>query len=269
MYRFVASRLLPLFSLLFLLPAGVLAASLEPLGLQDARLTGEGTGGFRLGLSFARNLPNQFQEQGTDRRLAEAPSASLNLGLSKRVEGELYYAVLHRQEDGRDDKWGSGDLTVAFKVGLNRPSAEGTAAALRFATKLANASDDDNLGTDETDFQADLLLSRPLGPAEGHLNLGFAMLGDPRPGHQGQADMIHYAVGLRIPLRPRSVDLLLAAEGLDVGMRLNRRGAVRGGFQIALGRYRWDLGGSLGYATRSEDWSVRTGLTIPFGFPAW
>jgi hypothetical protein len=246
-----------------------MAASLEPLGLQDARLLHGGSGEFRLGLAYSRNLPNQFQEQGSHRRLTEIPALSLNLGLADRVEGQLQFSVLRLQEDGRNSDWDSGDLTIAFKVGLNRPRAEGTVAALRVATKLPNADNQDNFGTDETDFQTDILISRAMGPVEGHLNLGFAILGDSRPNQQGQADMLHYAVGLRLPLRPQSLHLLLSAEGLAVGSKLNRRGALRGGLQVALGSCLWDLGGSVGYLERSEDWSVRSGLTGRFDFPAW
>ena len=49
---------------------------------------------------------------------------------------------------------------------------------------------------------------------------------------------------------------------------INRRRAIRGGLQLKLGNWLWDLGGSVGLTSKSEDWSLRTGLTIPFNLPA-
>lgn len=265
-----AARRLSLTLVLFaLLPFAAVAATLEPLGMQDARLLGEGTGEFRIGFSYARDLHNQFQAEDRNRRLAEIPTLGINFGLGERVEGQLLYSYLHLQEKGESSKWGSGDLTVAFKVGLLREETARPALALRVATKFPNADEEDDFGTDETDVTAELLASHKFGVADVHLNLGLAILGDPRPNSKGQDDKVRYGIGLRLPLRPKSIDLLLSAEGLALGESFNQRGAVRGGLQFDLGRYLWDLGGSVGYCSRSEEWGVRTGLTSRFDFPAW
>lgn len=252
------------------LPAVSLAASLQPVGLQDASLLPENGAEFRLGFSYADDLYNQFQSQDLDRRIAELPSLTLNLGLGQRVEGQLQYSFLHLDEDGRSARWGSGDLTVAGKVRLNPESISLPALALRVATKLPVADEEHDLGTDRTDFFATLLTSRNFQRFSIHVNLGLAILEDPRPGHSGQDDMLQYGVALGVPLPLQQAMLLVAVEGLDLGPSLNRRGVFRGGVQIPFGPMVWDLGAGVGYVSKSEDWSVRTGLTYKFQIPqAW
>jgi hypothetical protein len=61
---------------------------------------------------------------------------------------------------------------------------------------------------------------------------------------------------------------LLSIEGMEGSDSINNRCAVRGGLQLQLGDWLWDFGGSLGLASKSEDWGLRTGLTIPFDLPS-
>ena len=82
--------------------------------------------------------------------------------------------------------------------------------------------------------------------------------------------MLLYGLGVGVPLHLQNAMLLVSLEGLELGPSLNRRGAFRGGVQIPFGPMLWDLGAGVGYVKRSEDWSVRTGLTYRFNLPqAW
>jgi len=246
------------------------AALLEPLGLQDGSLLPKNGVEVRVGFDYADDLYNQFQSEDLDRRVAGIPSLTLNLGLGERVEGQLEYHFLHLNEDGQSAKWGSGDLTVAGKIRLHPESISLPALALRVATKLPVADEEDDFGTDQTDFSASILTSRNFQTFSIHVNLGLAILGDPRPGHSGQDDMLLYALGVGVPLHLQNAMLLVSLEGLDLGPSVNRRGAFRGGVQIPFGPMLWDLGAGVGYVKRSEDWSVRTGLTYRFNLPqAW
>ncbi len=243
-------------------------ATLEPLGTQDAALIPLNHGEFRLGVAYAANPHTLFQTAGRHRKLSELPALSLNLGLGERVEAQLSYAWLRLREDQqRRSKWRSGDLTIAGKIRLRAAAEQQTAYALRFATKLPNADDELDLGTDETDVFIDLLASRRQAGAAIHLNLGLGILGDPGDFTKGQDDLLHYALATQIGLPWQAATLLASVEGLDFGKSANQRGAAHLGLQLPAGRYLWDLGGSLGYTRFSEDWSLRTGITTRFDLP--
>ncbi len=251
---------------LLLLNSPALAQNLEPLGMQDAQLLPKNHAEFRIGLAYYDGLHNQFQKEDLDRRIAELPSLNLNLGLGERVEAQLLYSYLHLREDGQDDKWGSGDLTVGLKVRLWQESLRVPALAVRLATKLPNADNEDDLGTDEADIFIDLLATRNFPLFSTYFNLGLAILGDPRPGADSQNDTIRYALGVKKQLMNNGLAGLLSIEGMEDS--INNRCAIRAGLQLPVGNWLWDLGGSVGIASKSEDWGVRTGLTIPFNLPA-
>jgi hypothetical protein len=256
--------------LLLLLTSPAWAGNLEPLGLQDAQLLPKDHAEFRIGLGYYDGLHNLFQQQDVDRRLTELPSLTLNLGLGNRVEGQLHYNYLYLQEDGQNDKWGSGDLTIGLKVRLWQESLRVPALAIRLATKLPNADDKDDFGTDEADIFLDLLATRNFPLFSTYVNLGLAILGDPRPNKNGQDDAFRYALGVRAPLLDTRLAGLLSVEGMEGDDSLNNRSALRAGLQLQLGDWLWDLGGSVGLTSKSEDWGLRTGLTIPFNLsPGW
>jgi len=62
--------------------------------------------------------------------------------------------------------------------------------------------------------------------------------------------------------------LLAAIEGTEFGDNINDRGAAVAGMQFHFGSATLDLGGSLGYRDRSEDWSARVGLSSRFDLAA-
>lgn len=254
--------------LLLLVTSPALAENLEPLSLQDAQLLPKNQAEFRIGLAYYDGLHNLFQEQDKNRRLAELPSLALNLGLGERVECQLLYSYLHLREDNQDDKWGSGDLTLGVKVRLWQESLRVPALAVRLATKLPNADDKDDFGTDEADIFIDLLATRNFPLFSTYLNLGLAILGNPLPWSDSQEDAFRYGLGIKVPLMNDQLAGLLSIEGMEGDDSFNNRCAIRAGLQMPVGEWLWDLGGSIGLASKSEDWGLRTGLTIPFNLPA-
>src|SRR4029450_2545383 len=62
------------------------------------------------------------------------------------------------------------------------------ALGLRFATKLPNASNENGIGTDTTDFYATILVGKTVQSVRLVGNAGLGILGDPtRGGRQGDA----------------------------------------------------------------------------------
>lgn len=267
--RFFISRYCTIVALLLPLTVSPAAgAILEPLGLQDAQLLPKNSAEFRIGTAYYDGLHNLFQKQDLDRRIAELPSLSLNLGLGERVEAQLQYSYLYLREDGQSNDWDSGDLTVGLKVRLWQESLRVPALALRLATKLPNADDEDDFGTDEADIFIDLLATRNFPQFSVYANLGLAILGDPRPANDSQDDAYRYALGIRAPLIDSRLAGLLSIEGMQGDDSINNRCALRGGLQMPLGNLLWDLGGSIGLSSKSENWGLRTGITIPFNLPS-
>jgi hypothetical protein len=264
----VLRQIFPAVLALLLTASPGLAANLEPTGMQDGQLLPENQAEFRIGFSYADDVRNLFQGEDRNRRIMEVPALTFNLGLAERVEAQLQYSYLHLRESGQGDKWGSGDVTLGLKVRLWQESLRVPAIALRLATKLPNADDKKDLGTDEADIFIDALFTRNYPHYSLYVNAGLAILGDPRPGNSGQDDAWRYGVGVRIPILPDTLDALVSLEGVEGGDSVNNRGALRAGVQTQLGRFTWDLGGSAGYVSKSEDWSLRTGLTTPFELPA-
>ena len=112
----------------------------------------------------------------------------------------------------------------------------------------------------------DLLATRNFSLFSTYLNLGLGILGDPRSDSDSQNDVIRYALGIKAPLMDNRLTGLLSIEGMEDS--LNNRCAIRAGLQLPLGDWLWDLGGSVGLASKSENWGLRSGLTIPFNLPA-
>ncbi len=240
------------------------AASLEPLGMLDAQLLPKNHAELRIGASYQDGTRNLFRSGGNRRRLSELPSLTLNLGLGERVEGQLQYSYLQLKKKGQSNQWGSGDLTVVLKVRLWQESPRLPAMAVRLATKLPNASFRDDFGTNQFDFFMDFLATRNYSTFSTYLNLGLAILGEPRRGFSGQDDSFRYAVGVQAPLLSNRLHGLMSVEGMAGNQSINHRCALKTGIQLFIGRWMWDLGGSVGLHSRSENWGVRTGLTLPF-----
>ncbi|ORJ55052.1 transporter [Geothermobacter hydrogeniphilus] len=247
------------------LPLTASAATLQPLGIKDAATLASGTGELRFGIAYLSDSYLLFQRQGSDRTQVSVPELDLTLGLGKRIEVEAIYELLLLDETGRDSDIGSGDLRLATKINLIQEDLQLPAISLRVATKLPNASRTDGFGTDEADNFIDLLVSRTFPTFSLHTNLGLAILGDP---NDRQDDKLHYAFAVSYPLPAHNLNLLAGIEGYDFGPdNLNDRGTLTAGAQIRLGGSTIDLGASVGYRSRSEDWGLRAGLTTPFDLP--
>ncbi|HKL48260.1 MAG TPA: hypothetical protein VJ882_01270 [Desulfuromonadales bacterium] len=254
----------PLF--LFASPFGEAEAdNLFPIGVRDARIAPLNQGELRIGGAYNDELNNLFQREDVNRRVLAFPTLFLNLGLGERVEGHISYSYLRLQSDGQRTRWGSGDTRIGFKLGLFPDCPDKPATALMVTTKLPNADDREDFGTDEADNYIDLLVSENFGKVGAHLNLGMAILGAPGE-REGQDDLLRYAAGLRFPLGRKGA-FLIGVQGMDLGKGVNQRGVLQAGFRIPFGRLIWDIGGSIGYVDNSQDWGIRTGLSIPATMP--
>lgn len=253
---------------LFFLPAfapSAVATSLDPLTIEDATLLPLNRGEFRLGFAYKDNSPNLFQENNQNRKEMTSPGFSLRLGLAERVEMLFRYRLVYAEDDEFGSDYGSGDLEISTKVRLYQEDLSFPAVALLLTTKLPNARDDYNLGSDETDFGFDFLVTRNYPSFSLYSSLGMRLLGEP---DGGQDDKLHYALGVRVPLLKQRLDFLAGVEGMEIGRDENLKGVVQAGLQYIFSSATFDIGGTVGYRAESEDWSVRAGLTTWFDLPS-
>lgn len=240
--------------------------SLAPLGIQGPDLVAMDEAEVELTLSYVSDYFYPFQRWDVDRTLIEMPSVRACLGLGERAELQMHLNYLYVNHAEMSAEHGIGDLTLGAKIRLLKKRDPFPPLSMVFATKLPNADDSRDLGTDQTDFYAMLASSYDYREYTFYANLGLDILADPVYNHSGQDDMLRYGIGVRVPVTP-GLYALASIEGLN-GEALNNRGAVRLGLQYSADEpWTWHCGFSSGYRNLSEDWSIRAGFIRRFSLP--
>lgn len=96
---------------------------------------------------------------------------------------------------------GLGDVVLRGKYRFVDENDTTPAIAGSFGIKLATGDEDKALGTGETDFALLVALSKALGGASGHLNLGYTIVGEPTG--EDYDNEFHYGIGLSYPTSDR------------------------------------------------------------------
>jgi hypothetical protein len=260
-----------------------LGASLLPLATEQAETLPSGTAEAILGVTYYRNQrfpfftpPGALRSQD----LVAVPDLGFRIGAGGWAEIQASYATLYLDEQfsdgGTHRQFGSGDMRLFTKVRLLREDDLWPALGLRFGTKLPNASREARLGTDDTDFGADVLASKDLGPLTAHANLGLLLLGNSGPtigsGFRagGQDDVFSYAIAAVSPplgaagAGATKLRLLGEVAGLTASHFDNDRAAARVGVQLARGPGTIYIGASAGLIAGSEDIGASTGFIYTF-----
>lgn len=264
------------------------AESLLPLMTESAAALPHGHAEAVLGIDYFRDrrFPEFTPADSIESQdLVSLPRIGLNVGLGDWVEVQAGFEMLYLDEDllggESESHYGAGDARLATKLYLLSDRELWPAAAVRFGTKLPNASVDDRLGTDETDFFITALASKDFGIASGHVNLGLAILGNPGPigptskpfDSDGQDDLFTWNVaGVSRPLGiGQAADVRLLAElvGQEGSRFDNDRAAFRAGAQIAWGSWRFYAGVSAGLVTASENIGAMGGVIYAFEPATW
>jgi hypothetical protein len=266
-----------LISVLSTQPAG--AASLLPLETEEAAGLPHGRVEAALGFGYAADMRFPlFTPKGAiaEQDLFSLPRIALNFGLGDWVEIQASFEMLYLEEalvaGGSDKTYGAGDARLFTKLYLLADRGWQPAAGLRFGAKLPNASVEDRLGTDETDFHINALASKDFGFASGHINLGLALLGNPGPtaptanpfDSDGQDDLFTWSVAITSPplvfVADSTLTLLAEALGQEGSRFDNDRTSVRGGAQLRYGAVRLYGGVSAGLVTASENIGASVGI---------
>jgi hypothetical protein len=188
----------------------------RPLVTEDPEPIGAGRLLLEGGIDFAAD--QQYPVSGLRGDLWRIPSLGLSIGISQiaelQIDGGLYnrLSIDSRnpnaplasmlQVDG-DSTSDIQDLVIGTKIRLMSERANRPSFAFRFATKLPNASNENGLGLDTTDFFASLLVAKTVQSIRIVGNVGLGILADPTVGNR-QNDVLTYGFSLARALTDRA-----------------------------------------------------------------
>ena len=160
------------------------------------------------------------------------------------------------------------DITIGTKVRFMKETAGRPAMAVRFWTRLPNASNESGLGLDTTDFNFNLNIGKTVRSTRVVGNIGFGILGDAVRG-DSQNDVLNYGISLARAMR-QDVEIVFEINGrasTRAGVPppgTETRSAIRVGGRFTHGPVRIDAALILGITTFDPTWGFTTGLTWVF-----
>lgn len=234
-------------------------AGMRPFQVETADLLPAGEVELDAGLSAAWDARRALfpDDRGSDLR---APVLGLRTGLGSwaelRVEGDLY-----RRFDPDDGSTadGAGDWRFGTKLRFG-PSGARQAWAAWLGVKLPVASDNEGLGTNETDVEARVLWRLSAGPGTLDVNGGVALLGAPFR-ERSQVDLLTYAAAYRFSVG-ESWEVGAEYAGREGGDFFGALGMLRAGGRWQLEHWRLDAALGAGLTDASPSVELRLGATF-------
>jgi len=191
-------------------------AQQRPLTTEDPEPIGAGRLLIEGGVDFAAD--NHYTVSGLRGDLWRIPTLGLSIGISQiaelQIDGGLYNhlsidsrnpnaPLAHMLQIVGDSTSDIQDLVIGTKIRLMSERANRPSFAIRFATKLPNASNESGLGLDTTDFFASLLGAKTVRSIRFVGNIGLGILADPTVGNR-QNDLLTYGFSLARALTDRA-----------------------------------------------------------------
>jgi hypothetical protein len=264
----------------FFLTATPAVAQQRPLVTEDPETVGAGRVLLEGGIDYNRDV--LFPASGLTGNLLRAPLIGVSVGLSSiaelQIDGGLFnsLSITERQpaplsemlEIDGDRTSDVEDVVVATKV---RILAEGTrrpSLGIRFATKLPNASNENGIGLDTTDFYAAALVAKTVQSIRVVGNLGLGILGDPTRGDR-QNDVLAYGLSFARALTNAAeivgeVNGRAHVAGGTSPVGTESRSALRFGGRYTQGLTRVDAGIVVGLTSRDPGIGFMVGATYVF-----
>ncbi|MDP6581937.1 MAG: hypothetical protein QF681_14890, partial [Vicinamibacterales bacterium] len=189
------------------LMASLVAAQQRPLLTEDPEAIGDGLVLLEAGID--RAWDETFTVSGLEGNLLRGPQLGLSFGMGPNAEIQIdgisfsrldisdrFDAPLSGMLDVSGDTSSSfADIVVGAKVKVVGEGARMPAIALRFATRLPNASNESGLGLDTIDFFQSLLVGKTVESVRVVGNIGLGILSDPTRGDR-QNDVLTYGLSL-------------------------------------------------------------------------
>jgi hypothetical protein len=262
-------------SLIVVSPA---AAQQRPLLTEDPEPIGAGRILLEGGIEVARS--QKYPASGLEGKLFRIPIVGISFGIGPTAELQLDMPLFDTLSISKrnpaaplaslltatgDSTHDVGDLVIATKIRLVGENVGYPAFAIRFATKLPNASNESGLGTDTTEFYGSVLLGKTVRSLRIVANGGLGILPDPVVGYR-QNDVVTYGLSLARAITDRS-EIVGEANG-RVSTRDNpfpgteSRGQAAIGARFTTGAIRFD--GKLFFGFYEED--PRIGFAAGFTY---
>ena len=262
------------------LTAGPVFAQQRPLLTEDPETIGDGLILLEAGIDHAWN--ETFTVSGLKGNVLRGPRLGLSFGMGSNAEIQIdgvSYSRLHVADRfdaplsnmldlSGDTARSFDDFVVGAKVKLVSEGARMPAIALRFATRLPNASNESGLGLDTIDFFQSVLVGKTMQSVRVVGNVGLGILSDPTRGDR-QNDVVVYGLSMA---RALTAATQVVAE---VNGRANtRRGQappgtdssshIRLGTRYTRGSVRFDAALIAGLTSRDATVGVTAGFTWVF-----
>jgi hypothetical protein len=269
------------FALASVLSARTVQAQQRPLVTEDAEVIGAGRMLIEGGLDLVHD--QRYPASGLKGNLLSVPTIGLSFGLSSiaelQLDGGLYNRLNITQRDplaplapmltfSGDSTHDVSDIVIATKIRMLSEGPGRPAFGIRFATKLPNASNENGLGLDTTDFYASLLIAKTIQSVRVVGNGGFGILPDPVVGSR-QNDVLTYGLSFARAMT-QSAELVGEVNG-RVSTRdgepfpgTESRSALRFAGRFTHGMLRIDAGVMFGLTTVDPTLGVTAGFTYVF-----
>lgn len=256
------------------------AAQQRPLVTEDPEVVGAGRILVEGGVDYGRDM--LFPASGLTGNLLRAPLIGFSIGLSSiaelQVDGGLYnkLSITDRRDAPLSDMLdvsGSSasdleDLVFATKIRIVAEGPTRPALGIRLATKLPNASNENGIGLDTTDFYLTGLVAKTVQSIRVVGNAGVGILGDPTRG-DAQNDVLAYGLSFARALT-NATEVVAEVNGRahvrdsDAPPGTESRSALRLGGRYTRSMLRVDGGIIVGLTTRDPGFGVTVGATYVF-----
>ncbi len=264
------------------LAAGAPCASAQqrPLQTEDPEVIGAGRILFEAGVDYEHDY--YLPVSGLRGNLFTVPPMGVSIGVSSiaeiQIDGGLYQKLTITERVPRapfssllnidgDSTSDVDDINIGAKVRFLSEGASRPSMAVRFSTRLPNASNESGLGKDMQDFTVGLLVGKTVQSIRLVANAGLLILGNPtRPA--AQDDLLTYSFSVARAISPGAevvgefVGRANFANIVTPGAE--DRGLLRFGARYTKSGVRLDAGMMLGLTTRDPEMGFTAGLTWVF-----
>lgn len=265
------------------LAGSVASAQQRPLLTEDPESIGDGLVLLEAGVDHAWD--ETFTVSGLEGNVLRGPMLGLSFGMGALAEIQIdgistsrlrikdrFAAPLSDAVNATGDTTRSfDDIVVGAKVKIVTEGARMPAFALRFATRLPNASNESGLGLDTMDFFQSLLVGKTVQSVRVVGNVGLGILSDPTRGDR-QNDVLTYGLSLARAIA-QGTEVVAEIHGRSSTRRgtappgTESRGRMTFGMRHTRGSFRVDGGMFAGFTSRDPRVGLTGGITWVFASP--
>jgi hypothetical protein len=257
------------------------AAQQRPLVTEDPEPIGAGRVLLEAGLDLAHDYQNPVS--GLKGNLFTLPTIGISIGLSSiaefQIDGGIYnrLSITSRNPGAPlaslldvtgDSTHDVSNAVVATKIRLLSETASRPAFALRFATKLPNASNQKGIDLDTTDFSGSLLLAKTVQSIRVVVNVGGGILTNPTT-TLGQNDVLLYGLSFARAVTQQAelvgeLNGRFSTRSAGAPTGTESRGILKLGARYTRGPARLDAGIFIGTTTLDPTIGLTAGVTYVF-----